>query len=131
MTNFSRRLTNFHKIWETATNDHDLTLYGFRRFKTTHLLNLRFLEEEIAELDHVLYQAGLAFGTDHSPANRLGLKYCQKDVNVPKPADIITDDLVRKVRGLVREYGMSHVAQVIFVYTYKKDYQLSIRQMKL
>jgi hypothetical protein len=45
----------FCKLWPRITSDDNLTLHGFRRFKTTHLLNLRFLEEEIAELDHVVY----------------------------------------------------------------------------
>lgn len=100
----------FHKIWETATSDNDLTLYGFRRFKTTHLLNLRYLEEELADIDHTLYQAGLSIGIDHSPRNRLGLEYCQKDAAAPRVEHTITGDLVRKARDLVREYGTSYFA---------------------
>jgi len=42
----------FKEVLEHNTEDNNLTLHGFRRFKTTHLVNLRFLEEEIAELDH-------------------------------------------------------------------------------
>lgn len=99
------RSTKFHKVWETATSDNDLTLYGFRRLKTTHMLNLRYLEEELAEIDHTLYQAGLIIGIDHSLRNRLGLEYCQKDAAVPSVENVITDDLVRKARDLVREYG--------------------------
>jgi len=38
-----------------STADNNLTLHGFRRFKTTYLLNLRFLEEEIAQMDYTLY----------------------------------------------------------------------------
>jgi hypothetical protein len=44
-------LREFAKYWRTATDDHNETLHGFRRFKTTQLLNLRFLEDEIEELD--------------------------------------------------------------------------------
>lgn len=107
MTNREQHSTKFHKHWQTATDDNDLTLYGFRRFKTTHLLNLRFLEDEIADLDHILYQAGLSLGIDHSPANRLGLKDCQKDARVPTIQTTITDDLVLKLRCLIRQYGAS------------------------
>lgn len=96
----------FHTHWETATDDNNLTLYGFRRFKTTHLLNLRFLEDEIASVDHKLYQAGLSLGTDHSTLNRLGLKYCQKDSRVPEIEDTITDDFIRRVRDLIKQYGV-------------------------
>ena len=35
------------KIWSNVTDDNALTLYGFRRFRTTHLLNPRLLETEI------------------------------------------------------------------------------------
>ena len=40
----------FSKLSPRVTNDNNVTLHGFRRFKNTNLLNLRFLEEEIAEL---------------------------------------------------------------------------------
>ena len=45
----------FPLLWQRSTEDNNLALHGFRRFKTTHLLNLRFLEEEIADLDHAIY----------------------------------------------------------------------------
>jgi hypothetical protein len=45
----------FRGHWQSSTTDSNLTLHVFRRFKTTHLLNLRFLEGEIADLDHVIY----------------------------------------------------------------------------
>ncbi|KAH8742443.1 hypothetical protein F5883DRAFT_442334 [Diaporthe sp. PMI_573] len=93
-------LKRFHKYWENATSDNDLTLYGFRRFKTTHLLNLRFIEAELAELDAVMYQAGLSLGIDHSPLNRLGLQYCQKDANVKIS---VTDDLILRLRELTKQ----------------------------
>ncbi|KAJ0108752.1 hypothetical protein J7T55_011243 [Diaporthe amygdali] len=95
----------FRKNWQVASADNDLTLYGFRRFKTSHLLNLRFLEDEIAKVDHVIYQAGLSLGRDHAPANKLGLNYCRKDPHVPDISATITEELVLKLRGLLRQYG--------------------------
>lgn len=95
----------FRKNWQAASADRDLTLYGFRRFKTSHLLNLRFLEDEIAELDHVVYQAGLTLGLDHAPSNKLGLKYCKRDSKAPGIESAITEDLVLRLRSLLKQYG--------------------------
>lgn len=97
--------SSFRKAWIASTADNNLTLHGFRRFKTTHLLNLRFLENEIAELDHVLYQAGLSLGVSPSSTDRLGLKHSKRDASIPKVSDIITEELVRKLRDLLKQYG--------------------------
>ena len=96
----------FRKAWIASTADNNLTLHGFRRFKTTHLLNLRFLENEIAEMDHVLYQAGLGLGVDPSSADRLGLKHCKIDASIPRVNDTITDGFKKRLRQLIKEYGM-------------------------
>ncbi|KAH6714369.1 hypothetical protein BKA61DRAFT_424009, partial [Leptodontidium sp. MPI-SDFR-AT-0119] len=69
----------FRAHWQSSTADSNLTLHGFCRFKTTHLLNLRFLESEIAELDHIIFQAGLSLGLSPSPEGRLGLKHGKRD----------------------------------------------------
>lgn len=95
----------FRKHWQIATDDNNLTLHGFRRFKTAHLLSLRFLEDEIAELDHTIYQAGLTLNIDHSPCDRLGLKYVRRDENVPAIEATVTRELVLKLRGLLKQYG--------------------------
>ncbi|KKY30775.1 hypothetical protein UCDDA912_g09278 [Diaporthe ampelina] len=97
--------TRFRKNWKAASADSDLILYGFRRFKTSHLLNLRFLEDEISELDHIVYQAGLTLGLDHAPANKLGLKYSKRDTKVPDITATITDELVIRLRSLLKQYG--------------------------
>ncbi|KAK3312588.1 hypothetical protein B0H66DRAFT_570940 [Apodospora peruviana] len=87
-----------------STDDNNLTLHGFRRFKTTHLLSLRFLEHEIAEMDHVLYQAG--FGLDQGPQHgaRLGLEHGKRDGNTPNIRDMITLEFILKLRGLLKQY---------------------------
>ena len=95
----------FRKAWITSTADSNLTLHGFRRFKTTHLLNLRFLENEVAELDQMLYQAGLSLGLRHSSTDRLGLKHCKRGANSPNVADIINDELLLKLRHTIKQYG--------------------------
>ncbi|KAF8850984.1 hypothetical protein BDZ45DRAFT_768000 [Acephala macrosclerotiorum] len=75
-----------------------------RRFKTTHLLNLRLLEEEIDRIDHQIYQAGLNLGLDPSPADRLGLRHCQKDEHAPRPEEVLDEKLILKLRDLLRQY---------------------------
>jgi hypothetical protein len=95
----------FEKVWASSTEDNNLTLYGFRRFKTTHLLNLRLLEEEIDRIDHQVYQAGLKLGMDPTPADRLGLKHCKKDEHALHPVDVMDEQLILKLRDLLRQYG--------------------------
>lgn len=96
----------FRKHWQTATDDNNLTLHGFRRFKTAHLLSLRVLEDEIAELDHTIYQAGLSLSIDHPPSDRLGLKHSRRDTDVPPIETTITRELVLELRGLLKQYGL-------------------------
>lgn len=96
----------FCKLWPRVTDDNNLVLHGFRRFKTTHLLNLRFLEQEIAELDHTIYHAGLSLGYTPSPCDRLGLKHCTIDPNVPALNDTITREQVLRLRTLLQQYGL-------------------------
>lgn len=95
----------FRSCWTTSTADNNLTLHGFRRFKTTHLLNLRFLESEIAKMDHTIYQAGLSLGLSPSSTDRLGLKHSKKDANTPKIDDTITPEFLLKLRSLLKQYG--------------------------
>ena len=95
----------FRRLWEMSTDDNNITLYGFRRFKTTHLLNLRLLEDEIANLDHEVYQAGLGLRLLPSSTDRLGLRHSKLDSDVPSVHDTFTRDFVLSLRGLVKEYG--------------------------
>ncbi|KAK8859455.1 hypothetical protein PGQ11_010189 [Apiospora arundinis] len=94
----------FREFWPRVTDDSNLTLHGFRRYKTTHLLNLRFFEDEIAKLDHAIYQAGLSLGLKPSARDRLGLKRSKIDVDVPDVEDTMTRELVLKLRALVQQY---------------------------
>ena len=103
--NYPDEASKFERIWQNCTDDNNLTLHGFRRFKTSHLLNLRFLEDEIAELDHIIYQAGLSLDLERSPNDRLGLRHSKRDSNAPCIHDTINGDLILKLRGLIKQYG--------------------------
>ena len=95
----------FHNLWSNVTDDNALTLFGFRRFRTTHLLNLRLLETEINKIDHQIYQAGLSLGLPSTSADKLGLRNSKRDERAPSPEEILRPDLVSKLRQLLREYG--------------------------
>ncbi|KAF5845499.1 hypothetical protein GGP41_003105 [Bipolaris sorokiniana] len=95
---------NFQDAWIASTANKNITLHSFRRFKTTHLLNLRFLEDEIAQMDHILYKAGLSLGLPISSSNRLGLKKSTGDLNFPKTDEVITQKFIEKLRNLLKEY---------------------------
>ena len=41
--------TLFQKLWPDVTSDNRLSLFGFRRYRTTHLFNLRLLEADCNE----------------------------------------------------------------------------------
>ena len=69
------------------------------------LLNLRFLEQEIAELDHELYQAGLNLGLEPTARDRLGLKHSKLDSHIPPLESTITPELVSRLRKLLQQYG--------------------------
>ncbi|KAI3335286.1 hypothetical protein F4824DRAFT_511223 [Ustulina deusta] len=120
------------KHWEKATADSNLTLHGFRRFKTTQLLNLRFLKDEIATVDHGIYQAGLSLGLDPSSSDRLGLGHSKRDANVPPIEETITRAMVLRLRGLLKEYDDALIAfnQIMAMETFSlldDDKQSSLR----
>ena len=95
----------FHDLWSNVTDDNALTLFGFRRFRTTHLLNLRLLETEVDKIDHQIYQAGLSLGLPSTSADKLGLRNSRRDERAPSPEEILRPELVSKLRRLLKEYG--------------------------
>lgn len=95
------------KLWPIITSDSSLTLFGFQRFRTAHLLNLRLLESEIRTLNHKLYQAGLNLNEHAIGEERLGVKYEERGVETESPTKVITEDLVLKLRDLLKQYGMA------------------------
>jgi len=104
-TVLSPMASRFSQSWPIATADSNVTLHGFQRFKTTHLINLRLMEQEIAEMDRKLYQAGLSWGHDISSADRLGLGAARRDSDTTNANETITTEFVEKLRRLISQYG--------------------------
>ncbi|KAK3367660.1 hypothetical protein B0H63DRAFT_84846 [Podospora didyma] len=97
-------METFRKCWMLSTDDSNMTLHGFRRFKTTHLLNLRFLEHETADMDHAVYQTGLSLGLSPSSSDRLCLKHCRRDAGAPDFSQVVTPEFILKLRELLKQY---------------------------
>jgi hypothetical protein len=102
----SRCQAQFESLWPTVTSPDRLVLYGFRRFRTSHLLNLRVLEQQIMEVDQTIFEAGLQFGDVHAGRDRLALS-CASPSRRPGPpaANEIDEQLLRRLRILLKEYG--------------------------
>ena len=96
----------FRKLWLHATDDNYLTLFGFRRFRTAHLLNIRFLEEEIDTIDHQIFQAGLDLGNQPRSIDRLGLQHGKRDSIMKKANTLVDKELVLRLRDLLKQYGL-------------------------
>ncbi|KAL6831284.1 hypothetical protein J3E69DRAFT_329123, partial [Trichoderma sp. SZMC 28015] len=100
----------FPNHWQASTADSNLTLHGFRRFKTTHLLNLRYLEAEVAEIDHLIYQLGLSLNVEPSATDRLGLKHCTRDEKLPSTDQAVSKELIQRLRQTLKEYDEAVIA---------------------
>ncbi|KAH0425416.1 hypothetical protein CcaCcLH18_10964 [Colletotrichum camelliae] len=99
----------FRAHWQSSTADEDVTLYGFSRFRTIHLLNLRFLEGEISELNRLVYQAGQSLSEVPPSRKRLGIDSRWSGM-APEPSKIMNRELVMKLRDLLRQYDEALVA---------------------
>ena len=95
----------FRTLWPKITDDNYLSLFGFRRFRTTHLLNLRFLEKEIDDVDHQIFQAGLKLGHTPTSVDKLGLRHGKKDAHAAGNEEVVTRGLVLRIRDLIKQYG--------------------------
>ncbi|KAL6879901.1 hypothetical protein HDV57DRAFT_498423 [Trichoderma longibrachiatum] len=105
-----RLIEQFPNLWQASTADSNLTLHGFRRFKTTHLLNLRYIEAEIAEIDHTIYQLGLSSNVAPSSTDRLGLKHCKRDEIPPSADQTLSKELLQRLRQLLKDYDDAIIA---------------------
>ncbi|KAL8890773.1 MAG: hypothetical protein Q9192_005827 [Flavoplaca navasiana] len=77
----------------------------FRKAWTAHLLNLRFLEQDIDKVDHQLYQAGLELDNSHNVIDRLALKQAKRDGSLKGNMDGITNErLIKRLRCLLKQY---------------------------
>lgn len=106
----------FRKIWPAVTDPNPLVLFGFRRFRTSHLLNLRILEEDILKIDHEVFQAGLHLGEPTRKGGRLALDRAEKDV-VPEGEQVPLVDRKKldQLRILLRQYGTSPFVELVSV----------------
>jgi hypothetical protein len=96
----------FPKHWRSSTSDSSpLSLFGFRRFMTNQLLNVRFLEYEIAILESQIYQAGLKVEVPLETREKLGLSNITIDPNAPGFDKVVTSEMVYKLRRLLKEYS--------------------------
>ena len=89
----------FCKLWLTVTDDNSLTLFGFRWFRTSHLLNPHFMEDKIDQIDHKIYQAGLKLGTAPTGVDRLGPKHGKLDDSAPG-TEVMDEELISQLRSL-------------------------------
>ena len=105
MSEMMEKAHTFRKLWPNITVDNYLTLFGFRRFRTAHLLNLRFLEDEISKIDRKIYQAGLQLDLPQANMDKLGLRHGKRDTNAPEVEEVINQNLVLKLRELIKQYG--------------------------
>ena len=96
----------FETIWKRSTGESNLSLHGFRRFKTSQLLNLRFLVDPVAQLYHLIYQAGLDLQLNPAPLDRLGLRHAKRVIATLETRRKVTPDLILKLRELLKQYSM-------------------------
>lgn len=108
------------KIWPAVTDPNHLVLFGFRRFRTSHLLNLRALEQDILKIDHDVFQAGLQLGEPTPKGERLALSHAEKDV-VPAGtgAPVLDRKKLDQLRGLLQQYGMLSCTTISQLHTYR------------
>ena len=98
----------FRTIWPEITSDNYLSLFGFQRYRTAHLLNLRFLEAELGAIDRDIYQSGLQLSQPLDCGHvldRLGLKHAKKDNDPKKIEEVVNQALIIRLRELIKQYG--------------------------
>jgi len=96
----------FSKVWPAVTDPNPLVLFGFRRFRTSHLLNLRALEHEILEIDHQVFQADLQLGKPAPRRDRLALDHAEKDTPADATGGHVFDrEKLERLRSLLQRYG--------------------------
>lgn len=104
---------DFRTHWSSSTDDNELSLFSYRRFRSSHLINLRFLEAEISKIDREIYQAGLQLGIDAERKDILGLRSATRDANVPSIEETITQEKILELRRLLKEYGECYLGSMM------------------
>ena len=104
----------FSKIWPAVTDPNPLILFGFRRFRTSHLLVLRALEQDILKIDHEVFQAGLQLGEPTQKGGRLALDHAERDAVLEgDDVPIMDRKKLDRLRGLLQQYGKSSKSLVL------------------
>jgi hypothetical protein len=111
----------FRKVWPAVTDPNPLVLFGFRRFRTSHLLNLRALEHEILEIDHQVFQAGLQLAKPPG-RDRLALDHAERDTL----ASVLDKEKLGRLRSLLLQYG-KYGGAVISVTAFRVNPSLTSR----
>ena len=109
----SKLARDFRTHWSSSTDDNELSLFSYRRFRSSHLINLRFLEAEISKIDREIYQAGLQLGIDAERKDILGLRSATRDANVPSIEETITQEKILELRRLLKEYGECYLGSMM------------------
>lgn len=74
--------------------------HSFRKFRTMHLLNLRFLENEILALEQLFFQAGLHISKPNEDGNPNAI-----DPRFSSDQENISATFVETLRRLIEQYG--------------------------
>jgi len=96
-------LSGFPNHWQSSTSPEKVSLFGFRRFRTSQLLNIRFLEDEISALDREIYQAGLQLPTQYVSKNHH--EHVRRDPNAAGPNKVINETTIHRLRTLLKQYS--------------------------
>jgi len=95
-------LSGFPDHWRSSTSLEKVPLFGFRRFRTSQLLNIRFLEDEISTLDREIYQAGLQLPIQYVSENH---EHARRDPNAAGPNKVINETTIHRLRTLLKQYS--------------------------
>ena len=63
------------------------------------------MEGEISKIDHKIYQAGLNLDLPPTNMDKLGLRHGKRDRNAPEVEEVIDQELILKLRELIKQYG--------------------------
>lgn len=106
-------ILGFPDHWRSSTSLEEVSLFGFRRFRTSQLLNIRFLEDEISAIDREIYQAGLQLPPQYTSSSYENVR---KDPNAAGPHEVITETTVHRLRTLLKQYSKLNLYDVSYIY---------------
>lgn len=99
------RVHDFEESWGKVTNSG--VLNQFHRYNTLHLLNLRFLEEELATVESQVLRAGLKFSGREKGPDQIIFEEAIISPDVCDSNGKVSQAYVEKLRNLIQKYGKS------------------------